>query len=92
MANRPVRAQYEWSSTSPSAAVIETVAVAVDRDPTTIAPLYESVDPDALDAVVQSDGGPTNTDTVTVTFVFADRQVTVHSTGEVVVRGPERDR
>ena len=92
VANGPVRAQYEWSSTPPSIAVIETVAIAVDREPTSIEPLYESVDPDALDALVQSNGAPTDSDSVTVSFRFAEQQVTVHGTGEIVVRPVELDR
>ena len=81
-----IRAQYEWSSTAPSTAVIETVAIALDREPTTIEPLYESIDPDALDALLQPNGSPATTNDVTVSFVVADRQVTVHSRGDVVVR------
>lgn len=92
-ANGAVHAQYEWSSTSPSTAVIETVAIAVNREPTTVEPLYESVDPDALDALVQSNSSLSeNSDTVTVSFTFADQQVTVHGTGEVIVRPAECDR
>ena len=81
-----IRAQYEWASTAPSTAVIETVAIALDREPTTIEPLYESIDPDALDALLRSNGSPATANDVTVSFVVADRQVTVHSRGDVVVR------
>ena len=89
MANDTTRADYDWSSTSPSTAVIDTVATAVDTDPINMQPLYESVDPDALDTLIQSNGAATERGTVTVSFVFAGRQVTVHSTGEVVVRPSE---
>ena len=81
-----VRAQFEWASTAPSMAVIETVAIALDREPTTIEPLYESIDPDALDALLRSNGSSAAANGVTVSFVVADRQVTVHSRGDVVVR------
>jgi len=81
-----IRAQFEWASTVPSTAVIETVAIALDREPTTIEPLYESIDPDALDALLRSNGSPATANDVTVSFVVADRQVTVHSRGDVVVR------
>ena len=86
-----VRAQYEWSSTLPSTAVVETVAVAINREPTATEPLYESVDPDALDALMQSDSVQTAAESVTISFVFADQEVTVHSTGEVVVRAVTLD-
>jgi len=85
--DEPVRAQYDWSATTPSVAVIEIVARAVDREPTTLKPLYESLDSDALDSLLRSTGSVSeDAQTVTVSFRFADRQVTVHSSGDVVVR------
>src|SRR6056297_3548986 len=81
-----IRAQFEWASTAPSTAVIETIAIALDCDPTTIEPLYESIDPDALDALLRSNGSLATANDVTVSFVVADRQVTVHSRDDVVVR------
>jgi hypothetical protein len=54
--------------------------------------LFQHVDPDALDALVQSNGAPTDSDSVTVSFRFAEQQVTVHGTGEIVVRPVELDR
>ncbi|MBB6645019.1 hypothetical protein H5V44_01665 [Halobellus sp. MBLA0160] len=81
----PIRTRYEWSSTDPATAVIESVAAATGCDPVTIGPLHDSVDPDALDALIRSDGA-TDTDTVTVSLYFEGRRVTVHSTGEVIVQ------
>jgi hypothetical protein len=81
-----IRTQFDWASTAPSMAVIETVAIALDRELTTIEPLYESIDPDALDALLRSNGSLATANDVTVSFVVADRQVTVHSRGDVVVR------
>ncbi|PSQ15691.1 hypothetical protein BRD00_13610 [Halobacteriales archaeon QS_8_69_26] len=84
-ADGTVRAQYDWAATPPPIAVAETVAVALDRKATAFEPLYESVDPDALDALVQSKASSATPGEVTVTFPVADRQVTVHGSGEVVV-------
>ena len=81
-----IRAQFEWASTAPSTAVVKTVAIALNREPTTIKSLYRSIDPDALDALLRPDGSPASSNDVTVSFVVADRQVTVHSRGDVVVR------
>jgi len=84
-----IRAEYDWTSTTPSIAVIETVAIASGREPTGIGPLYEVIDTDALDALIQSnvaylaDGG------TTVTFEFAGQSVTVHGGGSVVVQPVE---
>lgn len=89
----PVRAQYEWSSTAPSTAVIETVAAAVNREPTNLEPLYESLDSDSLDTLLRSTGcASEDAETVTVSFSFADRQVTVHSRGDVIVRANSDER
>jgi hypothetical protein len=89
----PVCAQYDWSSTSPSTAVIETVAIAVNREPTTLEPLYESLDPDALDTLLCPTGSASeDAETVTVSFNFVDRQVTVHSRGDVIIRANSDER
>lgn len=77
-----VRAQYEWSSTEPSTAVIEAVSTVVNREPTDLEPLYDAIDPDALNALVGTEGADA---AVSVSFPFVDRLVTVHATGEVVV-------
>jgi len=91
--DNPVRAHYEWSTTSPSTAVIQTVAIAVDRESTTLEPLYESLDPDALNSLLRSTGSVSeDAETVTVSFRFADRQVTVHSSGDVIVRTTPAER
>lgn len=81
-----VRASYDSSTTNPSTIIVESVAEATGREPTAIEPLYESIDPDALDALLRTKEPSGNTDTVTVSFVFADRHVTVHGTGEIIVR------
>ena len=81
-----VRAQYDWASTPPPVAVIKTMVVALDREITALEPLYESVDPDALDALLRSNGSSATPGELTVTLTVADRQVTVHSSGDVIVR------
>ena len=57
--------------------VIHRVAEAVERDPLELPPLYDHVDADALDSLVEglTDGA--------VTFTYVGYDVTVHSTGEV---------
>ena len=87
-----VRAQYDWASTPPPIAVVEAVAVALDREATALEPLYESVDPDALDVLLRSNGSSATPSDLAVTFTVADRQVTVHSSGEVVVRADSPGR
>ena len=81
-----VRAEHDWTSRPPSTAVIETVAVARDCEPAGLEPLYEVVDPDALDTLVRSSRDGPVADGTTVTFEVADMSVTVHGGGTVVVR------
>jgi hypothetical protein len=51
-----------------------------------IKPLYDSVDPDALDALVRGNGWGTNNGDVTVTFTLDGHEVRVRSDGVVIVR------
>ncbi|MFC7177461.1 HalOD1 output domain-containing protein [Halosegnis marinus] len=81
-----VRTRYDWSETTPSAAVAEVLAVAADRDPTETEPLYDSIDPDALDTLVAGGTGADGREPTTVTFESGGFRVTVTGDGEVVVR------
>ena len=81
-----IRAEFDWSSKAPSTAVVEAVAIASDREPTAIEPLYGAVDPGALDALVRSNGTGSEGADATVSFSFDGHDVTVNSDGTVVVR------
>jgi hypothetical protein len=50
-----------------------------------IEPLYDRVDPDALDMLVRSHEMGRKNGGVTVEFTFADHEVRVRSDGEVIV-------
>ncbi|MFC5135060.1 MULTISPECIES: HalOD1 output domain-containing protein [Haloferacaceae] len=82
-----VHARYDWSSTTPSEAVIETVSIAVDRDPATFGSLYEAIDTDSLNTIFRPDGPKSIGDDTVVSFVFVERQISVHGSGDVFV-GP----
>lgn len=84
-----IRAKFDWSEVSPSNAVVETVAIAADREPTVLEPLYETVDPDALDALIRSRGTNSTDGDATVTFALDGYRVTVQRNGTVVVRPDE---
>lgn len=52
-----VRTEYDWSTTAPSSAIIETIAAVENVDPVALATdeetvLNEFVDPDALDTII----------------------------------------
>lgn len=80
-----MHARYEWSTTPPLVAVIETIATAVGCDAQEVDCVYENVDPDALDALVHRSGWGPDED-VHVTFPYDDWTVSVHGSGEVVVQ------
>lgn len=76
---------FEWTAGEPpSVAVVEAIAAATGRDPTGVGPIYESVDTDALDALV-SGGTPDAGSAVHVSFTHEGVQVTVDSRGGIEV-------
>ncbi|WP_338739970.1 HalOD1 output domain-containing protein [Haloplanus salilacus] len=79
--------QYEWSTTRPSAAVVETVAEVTDRETTAFGPLNAAVDPDALDVLVRESESAATDETV-VSFLFDEFRVVVRGRGDVVLRAP----
>lgn len=86
-----IRAEHDWSEVPPSTAVIQTVAIASDREPASLEPLYKTVDPDALDALLGSSEIYSTDGDTTVSFVFAGHDVLVEKDGTVVV-GPVEPR
>jgi hypothetical protein len=71
----------DWTqSGTPTVTVTEAVAAATDRETTALPPLQHCVDADALDALVTRAASP-----VSISFVYADTDVTVHGDGTVDV-------
>lgn len=64
---------------TPAERVVQTVAETTATDPLELPPLFEAVDPDALDAFVRS------LERGSVTFTYAGRSVTVDSDGSVTI-------
>lgn len=60
------------------------MAKAVDSDPTELPPLYDELDPEALNTIIKS-GEPD----ISVSFVYTDQNITVHGQGDVVIRSEE---
>ena len=67
------------SDATASEAVVATVADRADADPTDLPPLYDAIDPDALDAIFR-DGRPGR-----VSFEYAGYEVTVCGRDQVTV-------
>lgn len=86
------RAEYDRDATDPSLAVVAALTGTLDVGPIDLAPLYDAVDTDALDALV---GGRDGSDAgVSVSFTVEDHAVTVAGDGTVTVeprRGDESD-
>lgn len=80
------RTHHNWDETGGiSATIIDAVAAIVGREPTSLQPLYEVVDPDALDDLLRSlhrtemDGGGS------VNFSYNGCEVTVDADGTITV-------
>lgn len=72
------------SPTAPvSERVIAAVAAATDTDPLELEPLFDSVDPDALDALFANEGGTTARTEGQLTFPTNGCRVTVDADGTV---------
>ncbi len=82
-ADEPVQAEFDWGNISPSTAVVETVARASNRDPTATNPLYNAIDPDALDSLCGSTDTSTPDEHVSVEFAFEGYEVRVDSVGTI---------
>ena len=77
--------RYDWNNPgSPSTAVIESVGEATGRDPDSLPPLYEAIESDALDQLLEGardrDGGRTR-----VVFDWAGVTLVVESDGSIEV-------
>lgn len=77
------------SSARLSTTVVHALADAMDRDVTaTGAPLYDAVDPDALDRIFAPTADGTPRPPGHVAFTANGYRVTVYSTGQIVITPP----
>lgn len=83
------RASFDGSSETVCQAVVSMVSAISKTNPTELPPLGETIDPDALGAVLYSSPSNQSQGDVHVTFWYADYEVTVHSYGIVAVRPGE---
>ncbi|WP_231188737.1 HalOD1 output domain-containing protein [Haladaptatus sp. DYF46] len=81
------QAFYNWEDTSPSAAVIDTVAFAAHRELSDLPLLYEVVEPEALDKLITSlNAARVSQDPkLSISFAYANCAVTIKCDGEVCV-------
>lgn len=86
-----IRIRYDWSSICPSTAAIMTMAAATDCCPIDLDPLHGSIDPDALDEIVESMADAREGGSEHITFWHQGHQVAINPvSGAVSVRVEER--
>ena len=78
-------ARFDGESDSIVVALVDAVAAVTNSSPTAMAPLYETVDPEALTDLVTS----ARDDPVEVAFDYEGCAVSVSSDGHLVVEPPE---
>lgn len=83
------RGEFDQRRTSASAAVTALLSAVRDCAPTELSPLYDAVDPDALDSLTRVQSGADGD--VTVAFSVGEIEVTVYSYGTVAVASPDAD-
>lgn len=66
--------------------VVRTVAETTETDPLELPPLYETIDPDALDALVE------DMEAGTISFPYVGHEITVNSDGTVTIEEPPTDK
>jgi hypothetical protein len=74
---------------STSLGVIDAVASELGVDETALPPLYESISPDALDALFDSGRDRIGDGPLEVRFTYASREIVVRPGGVVEVHAPE---
>ena len=67
----------------PSRKIVNLVAICKNTEPLELPPLYDSIDPEALNALFSSNGFARHG---TVSFVYGGCEVTVENSGHVRVR------
>ena len=85
MPRETIQNQYEWSAIEPSTAVVKTVVLAANCGYQELSPLYEWIDPDALDAMIAPPLAQNTGTGASISFTYTGYFVTVHSTGAVHV-------
>ncbi|MGQ3411161.1 HalOD1 output domain-containing protein [Natrinema sp. LN54] len=79
------RVQYDFASVEPSVAVVETLESITERESATLPPLYEVIDPEGLDTVLEHAQRTRHTQHLTVSFRYHEFLVTVSGDGTIEV-------
>ncbi|NGM68833.1 hypothetical protein G6M89_07385 [Natronolimnobius sp. AArcel1] len=79
----------DYHRDSPSLRIVDALADATDTDPLELDPLYNVIDPEALDQIVNSDCD--QIDQLSVQFVYNGHNVQVQGDGSIAVDGTVYD-
>lgn len=88
-------AEHDWDGPDTvGETIVRTVAAVTGADPMAMPPLYDVVDPDALDRLFSPPESSIRAGTGRVEFAYAGCAVTVHGDGQLEIRpaSPGRDR
>jgi len=83
------RTSFQAGQLPPSAAIVDAIAELTGREPGELIPLYESVDADALDALVRSTLSAEHRGDTQVSFRYHGYDITVQSYGVVTLDAVE---
>lgn len=73
------------SDEKPSLTVIDRIAALEETDPVELPPLYDAIDPEALDSLVDPPATDDSRTASTVRFAYCGYDVRVRSDGEIMV-------
>lgn len=77
--------RWNGNGQSPSLAIVDALVDLQDTAPTSLDPLYNSIEADALDTLLRHDTGAR----VAVEFRYGDYSITVKNDGEIQIRDVE---
>ena len=75
----------ESTDSAASLSIIERIATLEETDPITLPPLYDAIDPEALDSVVDSSTASDSRSPATVRFSYCGYDVLVRRDGEITI-------
>lgn len=78
----------EWTTHDPSVAVVELIGRLLEVDPIELEPLASSIDPAAVDALLQGQRTRPQAGECTISFTYLDHRVRVSSDGHVAIEPP----
>jgi hypothetical protein len=80
-----VETRYRWDETDPTAAIVQSVAAVTGREPTAMRPVYDVLNPDALNELLTFDGQHLRERSLRVTVTYEGCEVVLAADGRLAV-------